>query len=108
MAIPGLPCPYFSRGIVIFFRLLYVAVKLNTIETYALMARCLKGEATPKDEKRLADLFQTHANLRKEYDHFRLLFPDLYNDAPVNGISNEQDLQKKLERITRRLKQDSV
>ena len=72
------------------------------------MARCLKGESTTEDEVRLADLFTAHPVLKKEYEHFRLLFPDLYNGTFTNGSSNEGHLNDKLEAITRRLKAEGA
>ena len=70
------------------------------------MARCLKGESTQEDEVRLAELFITHPALKKEYDHFRLLFPDLYSDTSSNGTPSEDFLQSKFNGISRRLKNE--
>ena len=70
------------------------------------MARCLKGESTTEDEVRLADLFIKHPALKVEYEHFRILFPDLYIDTHSNGTSKEDYLQKKLNFIGRRLKEE--
>lgn len=70
------------------------------------MARCLKGESTPEDDMMLQDLLSSDPGMKEEYDLFRSLVQNECNNTPLNGDSPEAHLQKKFDRITRRLKEE--
>ncbi|MBT1699409.1 hypothetical protein KK083_21105 [Fulvivirgaceae bacterium PWU4] len=69
------------------------------------MARCLKGESTPEDDMMLQDLLSSDPGMKEEYDLFRSLVQNECN-TQLNGDSSEAHLQKKFDRITRRLKEE--
>lgn len=75
-------------------------------ETYALMARCLKGEGSVEDERALAEMLLLKEDLEKEYEIFHVLFrpwhePDLEPDT-------EHDFRKRFEKITERLRGENL
>jgi hypothetical protein len=72
------------------------------------MARCLMGEATPGDELQLMDLLAAHPDMKAEYEHFRLVFPEPCNGIPVNGTSPADHLQKKLDQLNKRFKEEGA
>jgi hypothetical protein len=75
---------------------------------YALMARCLMGEATPEDELQLMDLLAANPLIKTEYEHFRLVFPEPCNGMPINGTSPTDHLQRKLEQLSKRFKEEEA
>ena len=73
-----------------------------SLETFALMARCLARESSDEDEVRLAKLFSSHPHMKEEYWWLQhLLFND---DLKGRGMSLEEAHQKALDRIRRKVK----
>ena len=70
------------------------------------MARCLMGESTPEDDSMLHDLLLSDPGMKEEYEHFKGLTQNECNNTPLNGDSPEAHLQKKFDRVTRRLKEE--
>jgi hypothetical protein len=87
---------------------LYVVDLIISIDTYALMARCLTGEAPHEDMVRLTDLLASHPHLKTEYEHFRMLFPEPCNGTAVNGALPANHLQERLDRLNQRLKEEGA
>jgi GrpB-like predicted nucleotidyltransferase (UPF0157 family) len=86
-----------------------VTLVIISIETYCLMARCLKGECTVEEGEALADLLSANPDLRQEYEIFRHYFHHNSNKNKAHTTTTEQPgLQKKFERITRKLTDEGI
>jgi hypothetical protein len=79
-----------------------MVVKVYPVDTFSLMARCLAGESSEEDKVRLANLFSSHPSLKKEYKRFQRLFNNHFRSR---GASIEEDPQKGLDRVRRKLKE---
>jgi ferric-dicitrate binding protein FerR (iron transport regulator) len=66
--------------------------------TYALMARCLAGEATPEDIRQLKTLCDEDPAWCAEFELMRGLWAEAY--ATADGKTIEEDL----DRVSRKLK----
>lgn len=71
------------------------------------MARCLKGECTVEEGEALADLLSANPDLRQEYEIFRHYFHHNGTIKP-HTTTTEPDLQKKFERITKKLTDEGI
>jgi hypothetical protein len=81
-----------------------MAVTINSIEKYSLMARCLRGESSSEEDRQLAGLINSDPLLLKEYQFFKTA---MQRAAPsVGGDSAEDDLQAKFDHISCKLKDD--
>jgi hypothetical protein len=71
------------------------------------MARCLKGECTVEEGEALADLLSANPDLRQEYEIFRHYFHHNGKDQP-HMTATVPGLQKKFERITKKLAEEGI
>jgi hypothetical protein len=71
------------------------------------MARCLKGECSLEEHEVLADLLSANPDLKQEYE----ILQDYFNgnaDDKRHTPCIESSLQKKFERITRKLVEEGI
>jgi hypothetical protein len=81
---------------------------LNSTEIYSLMVSCLKGEASPDDEKNLEQLLVSTPALRYELESLRTLMnTDCNNDCPEH-FSDSNYIHEKFDRMTSRLKDEGL
>jgi hypothetical protein len=78
-----------------------------SIETYCLMARCLKGECSLEEHEVLADLLSANPDLKQEYE----IFQDYFNhnvDDKLHTPGIGPSIQKKFGHITRKLMEEGI
>jgi hypothetical protein len=85
-----------------------VTLVIISKETYCLMARCLKGECTVEEGEALADLLSANPDLRQEYEIFHHYFHYSDKNKPHTTTTEQSGLQKKFERITRKLAEEGI
>jgi hypothetical protein len=86
-----------------------VAVIMNSIETYALMARCLNGEGSPEENRYLSEMLFSDPLLLKD---FQLLKQNILSTSSTidddKSIYTEEHLQIKFDSLTKKLKDEGA
>jgi hypothetical protein len=81
---------------------------MNLVEIYALMARCLKGESSEKEDRKLSEALFADPSLMKE---FELLKETIFHFRPAHNdtsIYTDAHLQTKFDSITKKLKDEGA
>jgi hypothetical protein len=86
-----------------------VTVIMNSIETYALMARCLNGEGSPEENRYLSELLFSDPVLLTDY---QLLKENLASSISLGdddkSIYTDEHLQIKFDSLTKKLRDEGA
>ncbi len=81
---------------------------MNPIETYALMARCLKGEGSPDEDRHLSELLFADPVLRREYELLKKTLSPRKISREDKSIYTKEHLQTKFDSLTKKLKDEGA
>jgi hypothetical protein len=85
-----------------------MAAKLQ-LQDYALIARCLRGEASAQDNILCSELLKSDAGMSEHYERLKLMFHKSVPPASAHEAVAEADyLRQKFDQITNKLKAEGT